>query len=562
MKGINLKKVKWPTEPINQVPVKRCAIYTRKSVDEGLDAMYTTLDAQRDYCETYIRSNSDKGWEALPEHYDDGGFSGKNMERPAMQRLLQDVADHKVDIVVAYKLDRFSRSLIDFANFSAFLEQNGASFVVVTERVDTTTPAGRMQISLLMLFAQYEREMTATRIRDKMTAMRKHGFWTGGNVPYGYESKEKKLIIFPEKAKIVKRIFNRYIETGSPLLIARELNGKGITSPTGKKWTSSTITKILNNQIYIGKITLRDEEFEGLHEPIIPMELWVKANEVKKVYVPRIVGSLESPVLALFKEHIICGECGKCMTLSSSTRDNGKRRYTYYRCITTERAGVQHERCRTHNLPVEDLENEILRVACAELESPTVIETLRRGFPDLTDEDIQLVLEMPEELFKMLPVPKRYILAKLLVKKAVVFDTAIVVTLNGDIYTNGGGDLIKEIPLRVIQSSSRVSLMVGQRQLDVALPKESINILAAIHTARQWKKMLEEGRVGSLYELGKYLNIDKSYIRKRFRLSLVSPRIIVAILNHHENMKVSISMLQKNALLPWPQQEAAVGLLV
>ena len=560
MSKIDLKKMKWATPDMEQPQAKRCAIYTRKSIEEGLDAAYTTLDAQRDYCETYIRQHADKGWEALPEHYDDGGFSGKNMERPAMQRLLQDVADHKVDIVVAYKIDRFSRSLVDFANFSTFLEQNGASFVVVTEHVDTTTPAGRMQINLLMIFAQYEREMIATRIKDKMTAMRKHGLWTGGPVPYGYRSVDKKLVVCKEEKAVVVRIFKRYAEIGSPLVIARELSAKSVPPPR-KEWSTSVINKMLRNQVYLGKMKCGDEYMDGVHEAIISDELWKKAECIRKIRTPRLLGKSDTGAVALFKGSIICGECGRNMIINATCKESGTRN-AYYKCNSGVRNGLRGERCRTHNLPIGEVDREVMHVALSELSTPEAFAALRRLVPTAIEKDIKGAFADVDYFLGRLNVVKRCTLAQVLVKKVTVYETTATIILNGAVYSENGEDIVKNIPLRVVRCSSSVSLALGQRMTDVALPKESIDILAAIYTGREWMGWLREGRVHSLYELTKQLGMDKSFVRRRLRLSMISPRIIVALLNHNENLNVSLSKLQKNFHLPWPQQEAAVGLLV
>ncbi|MBQ6352726.1 MAG: recombinase family protein, partial [Lentisphaeria bacterium] len=197
----------------------RCAVYTRKSVEEGLEMEFNSLDAQREAGEAYIASQRANGWVCLPDRYDDGGFSGGNMNRPALKRLLADAEDGKIDIIVVYKLDRLSRSICDFAELSKWFDKWNVAFVSVTQEINTSTSSGRMMLNILMTFAQFEREQIAERVRDKMSASRKKGKWVGGSVPIGYKVVDKKLVPDEETVPIVKRIFQRYLEIQSPTMI-------------------------------------------------------------------------------------------------------------------------------------------------------------------------------------------------------------------------------------------------------------------------------------------------------------------------------------------------------
>ena len=236
------------------IPKKRCAIYTRKSVEEGLDQEFNSLDAQREAGEAYIASQKANGWVCLPTRYDDGGYSGGNMKRPALQQLLADCEAGLVDIIVVYKIDRLSRSICDFADLSKKFDEWGTQFVAVTQEINTATSAGRMMLNILITFAQYEREVITERVRDKMAASRKKGKWVGGSVPMGYRVENKKLVVEPEEARVIQRIFQRFIEVQSPKLIARELNRDGIKTKQGKIWDASHIYRILENHTYIGEV--------------------------------------------------------------------------------------------------------------------------------------------------------------------------------------------------------------------------------------------------------------------------------------------------------------------
>ncbi len=260
--------------------IKRCAIYTRKSHEEGLEQEFNSLDAQRLSAENYINSQQFNGWRLIEKRYDDGGFSGGNTERPALKELLADIKAGKIDVVVVYKIDRLSRSLIDFAELQTTFEKYNTSFVAVTQQIDTSGSTGRMMLNILMTFAQYEREIIAERIRDKMSATRRQGKYIGGVSPFGYKAENKHLQIQPEEAKAVKQVFRRYLETQSPKLIAQELNAEKLTTRQGKEWRISHIYRMLNARIYAGDIAYKGEVFKGEHEAIISREVWNEAQEL------------------------------------------------------------------------------------------------------------------------------------------------------------------------------------------------------------------------------------------------------------------------------------------
>ena len=213
----------------------RCAIYTRKSTDEGLEQNFNSLDAQRAACEAYILSQAGEGWECLPEHYDDGGWSGGNMDRPALRALLAAISQGQVDIVVVYKVDRLTRSLTDFSRIIEVFDQNKASFVSVTQAFNTTNSMGRLTLNVLLSFAQFEREVTGERIRDKIAASKARGIWMGGGIPVGYDLGDRRLIVNADEAKLVRQMFERYLELGSLMALARDLDRKGVRT---KRWTA------------------------------------------------------------------------------------------------------------------------------------------------------------------------------------------------------------------------------------------------------------------------------------------------------------------------------------
>jgi site-specific DNA recombinase len=262
----------------------RCAIYTRKSSEEGLEQEFNSLQAQREACEAFITSQRHEGWVCPPKAYDDGGFSGATMDRPALQRLLADITAGRVDIVVVYKIDRLTRSLTDFAKVVEILDARGASFVSVTQQFNTTTSMGRLTLNVLLSFAQFEREVIGERIRDKIAASKKKGMWMGGVPPLGYRVEGRRLVIVDGEAEIVRTIFRRYAELGSVRLLKDEVEARGIKSKSwttasgrrkaGKPFSRGALYLILQNRLYRGEIVHKGQSHPGEHTPIIDPPLW------------------------------------------------------------------------------------------------------------------------------------------------------------------------------------------------------------------------------------------------------------------------------------------------
>lgn len=269
---------------------KRCAIYTRKSSEEGLDQAFNSLDAQREAGVDYIRSQKHEGWVILDQSYDDGGYSGGTTKRPALKQLLEDIERGDVDVVVVYKVDRLSRSLHDFAQMMKLFDEQRVSFVSVTQQFNTTTSMGRLTLNMLLSFAQFEREVTGERIRDKLAATKKKGMWVGGQPPLGYRLEDSKLVIIPKEAELIRTIFRGYLKRPSLIQLADQLNQRGFTT---KHWVSTKglthggkplnpkyLYRILTHPLYIGKITHKDKVWAGKHDPIIDRPLWDKIHSV------------------------------------------------------------------------------------------------------------------------------------------------------------------------------------------------------------------------------------------------------------------------------------------
>jgi len=335
---------------------KRCAVYTRKSTTAGLEKEFNSLDAQREACAAYIQSH--ERWVLLHERYDDGGFTGANTDRPAFQRLLADVDAGKVDVVVVYKVDRLSRSLLDFAKVVERLNTGGASFVSVTQNFSTADAMGRLTLNMLMSFAEFEREMIAERTRDKIAASRRKGKWTGGVTPLGYALKDKRLEVNDVEAITVREAFALFVQLRQRAMVARTLNERGLLPRAAKRrgerpiaWTKDSISRLLRNPVYAGMLNSGDVLYAGEHTALVDKDMFALAQRVLEGRSPsaRIAGvNFEYVLRGLLR----CSMCGEFMTPSSTSKDGAH--YRYYRCTTRDRRG--NSACPARHVPAPAIE--------------------------------------------------------------------------------------------------------------------------------------------------------------------------------------------------------------
>ncbi len=305
----------------------RCAVYTRKSTEEGLDMEFNSLDAQREACEAYVASQKPEGWVLVPDHYDDGGFSGGTLERPALKRLLVDIEDGRVDVVVVYKIDRLSRSLMDFAKLVEVFDRRGVTFVSVTQSFNTTTSMGRLTLNILLSFAQFEREVIGERIRDKFAASRARGMWMGGHPPLGYDVKDRKLVINETEANVVRMIFERFLKVGSATVLVRELATERVATKRGKPMDKGFLYKLLNNRVYLGEAVHKGVAHPGEHTAIIDRDLWDKVHAIIRQSPRSRAANTRAQTPALLKG-ILFGADGRAMSPTHARK--GGRLYRYY----------------------------------------------------------------------------------------------------------------------------------------------------------------------------------------------------------------------------------------
>ena len=343
-----------PTGP-EPTPV-RCAIYTRKSTTAGLEQSFNSLDAQTEACLHFIQSQAHLGWRPCAQRYEDGGFTGANTDRPGFQRLLADLEAGRLEVVVVYKVDRLSRSLLDFAQVMERFTARGVAFVSVTQNFSTVDAMGRLTLNMLMSFAEFEREMITERIRDKVSAMRRKGHWTGGMVPFGYKVYEKQLKVLPEEADWVRWLFRTYQEGRSVLDLVETLNAQQVPfksrlKPKPNPWSKDAVLRVLRNRLYVGVIASRGTWYPGQHEALVAEADFARVQTRLARPSQGLKGRFRNPHY-LVRGTLRCGGCGAALT-SGSTQKGG-RVYRYYRCTTRDKKGRQA--CPTRQLPAEAIE--------------------------------------------------------------------------------------------------------------------------------------------------------------------------------------------------------------
>jgi site-specific DNA recombinase len=346
----------------------RCAVYTRKSTEEGLSKDFNSLDAQREACEAYIVSQKALGWVSVDDRYEDGGYSGGNLERPALKRLLADIELRKIDIVLVYKLDRISRSLMDFAKLVEVFESHEITFVSVTQSFNTISSMGRLTLNMLLSFAQFEREVIGERTRDKIAASQRKGMWMGGNVPLGYDARDRKLVINKAEAAWVRTVFERFVQTGSVTKMLPALHAEGLRTKRGKPADKSYLYKLLNNRVYIAEAVHKETAYPGEHKAIIDRKLWDRVHALLQESPRKRAAASRAQTPALLKG-LLFGPTGITMTPTHTRR--GGRLYRYYICSGM----LRHGKDQTADSKIASLR----RIAAGEIER-AVIDQIRMLF--------------------------------------------------------------------------------------------------------------------------------------------------------------------------------------
>ncbi|MDO9053382.1 MAG: recombinase family protein [Gallionella sp.] len=430
----------------------RCAVYTRKSSEEGLDQEYNSIDAQRDAGHAYIASQRAEGWIAVADDYDDPAFSGGNMERPGLKRLIADIEAGKIDVVVIYKIDRLTRSLSDFSRMVEVFERQGVSFVSVTQQFNTTTSMGRLMLNVLLSFAQFEREVTGERIRDKITASKKKGMWMGGIPPLGYDVENRRLVPNPKEASLTRHIFKRFVEIGSTTLLVKELKLDGATSKawvtqdgkvrTGKPIDKSLLYKLLNNRTYLGELRHKEQWYHAEHPPIIDKSLW---DDVQAIMATN--GRIRAKTTRVTKvpfllKGIVFGSDGYALSPWHSTNRRG-RSYRYYipQRDTKEYAGASG----LPRLPAAQLEGAVLDQLRGIMRNPAmigeIVPQVNNFDANIDEAQITVIMTRLDLVWDQLFPAEQSRIVRLLVEKVVVSPSNIELRLRA----NGIEQIVREM---------------------------------------------------------------------------------------------------------------------
>jgi len=420
----------------------RCAIYTRKSSEEGLDMEFNSLDAQRESCEAYVASQRAEGWALMRERYDDGGFSGGTLDRPGLKTLIEDIEAGLVDVIVVYKIDRLSRSLMDFAKLVEVFDRHGVTFVSVTQAFNTTTSMGRLTLNILLSFAQFEREVTGERIRDKFAASRAKGMWMGGFVPMGYDVVDRKLLINEPEAATVRHMFQRFVELGSATTLTRELVAGGVLNKRGRPIDKGFLYKLFRNRLYLGEAVHKGTSYPGEHQAIIDQSLWDQVHAILQESPRQRAANTRTQTPALLKG-LIFTATGIAMTPTMTKK--GSRHYRYYTSMDAirNRAGEGTEGFVRLNAGM--VENAVVRHIRSLLRTPEIaaraVETARRDDPGVNENDVVAALAGFDRLWESLFPAEQARIARLLIERVTVSGDGMAV----DLRTEGLGSVIREM---------------------------------------------------------------------------------------------------------------------
>ncbi|MBT4040235.1 MAG: recombinase family protein [Rhodospirillales bacterium] len=548
----------------------RCAIYTRKSTEEGLEQDFNSLDAQREACEAYIQSQKGLGWSIIKKHYDDGGISGGTMDRPALQELLEDIEKGRVDLVVVYKVDRLTRSLMDFSKMIETFDSREVSFVSVTQQFSTADSMGRLTLNVLLSFAQFEREVTAERIRDKIAASKKKGMWMGGLAPLGYDNIDKKLVVNEQEAQTARSLFNLYLELGSIRDLKKEADRRGIRTKVrstgektggGKPFTRGHLQQLLRNPIYIGLIAHKGETFDGMHDAIINQETWDAVQEMLAGKAP----ARKSPTNQ-YSRSLLAGllfdETGDRLTPSHARK--GDRAYRYY--ISSRLTSEGNDDGVGWRLPQEGLD----RVVITSLNSFLNDEsdwTTAVNLADLSSIEIEMIKTRITELSEQLSGPAytredaiRTLVEKITIEPGTLSVSIKVEALNLNEKASNETRVHKiEIPFHTKRRGVENKIVIGGYANRTPHPDQQL--IELVSNARVWFRKLANGEASEIRDIASEACIDAGDVSRFLPLAHLAPDIVEAILEGRQPVDLTAEKLKRIRSLPmdWEEQRAILG---
>jgi len=545
--------------------LKRCAIYTRKSSEEGLDQDFSSLEAQREACAAYVLSQRHEGWRELPERYDDGGISGGTMNRPGLQRLLDDVRAGRIDVVVVYKVDRLTRALSDFAKIVEIFDAAGVSFVSVTQAFNTTSSMGRLTLNVLLSFAQFEREVTAERIRDKIAASKRKGMWMGGLPPLGYDVKDRALVVNEAEAETVRRIFRRYLDLGCVRALKAELDATGVVSKRrangsgGKSISRGALYELLRNPMYIGETRHKGERHPGMHEAILDRDAWDAVQDaLDDNGGGKRSGASRSSARPL--DGLLFDAQGRAMKPTHASRSvkagQGvvRRRYWYY----ASRSDGDGPAMR---MPAVELEGFVLRTLKVYLgDADHLAADLHRagvpptGIAEALKRATVLASDAEDRIAPLVDLVERIDLGRETI--AIMLSSGVLVS---DPDRDAPGESVRiEAPLQTRQAGRAKPIVIG---LDRRERKPDAELIAMVADARRWAGELLSGATPSVGEIERREGGRKGAVSRILPLAFLAPDIAQAILNGGQPDDLTAGALRRLPDLPldWTEQCRVLG---
>ena len=534
--------------PAPQKP-RRCAIYTRKSTEHNLDLAFNSLDAQREACEAYIKSQAHEGWSLIPDQFDDGGLSGASLDRPALQKLLDQVRARKVDVIVVYKVDRLTRSLADFAKLVEIFDQHEVSFVSVTQSFNTTSSMGRLTLNVLLSFAQFEREVIGERVRDKIAASKRKGLWVGGPVPLGYRSVDKKIQVVAEEAALVRKIFADYLHCGSIGELAASFEREGVRPEprrlvngrlsTTKRLNIGPLAYILKNRFYVGEIAYRGEIHKGEHEAIIARDLFdaVQARLAEGTVARRTMRARSKSILA----GLIFDDRGNLMSPSHTNKKGIRYRYYVSQAVLQKQKAEAGSVARVSASDVETIVSESVRDRRASDQMSPSEASDRAAGADRGALSIDRAV--------LAEVVERVIVHRSEIE--IVWRRSESETSEESNSRSQGVPFEAHLPLKKGIANSPT-----EDRLD---PRARTSLLEAIVKAQRWMNEITAGKIESLDEIAARENIVERYVRRLSTLAFLSPKITRAIIDGAAPADLTVTRLTQALPQSWAAQERMFG---
>jgi site-specific DNA recombinase len=531
---------------MNERKTRRCAVYTRKSSEHGLEQDFNSLDAQREAAEAYIKSQAHEGWRLVKTPYDDGGVSGGTLERPALQALLADIRLRKVDVVLVYKVDRLTRSLADFAKLVELFDANGVSFVAVTQQFNTTTSMGRLTLNVLLSFAQFERELAGERIRDKFAASRRKGMWMGGTIPLGYDVRDRKLVINEEEAERVRMIFRQYVVAGNVAKLGADLERQGVRSKKrtltsgrvlgGCRFWRGALYHLLQNRIYRGEVVHKGIAYPGQHEAIVDEELWsaVQARLAENRGTRRKARVETGALLG----GLIFDDRGHIMSPTYSLRRGNRYRYYISSALLRDRKANAGSRTRVN---ADEMERLVVGVLSRELSRP------------------ELSTEGPTNGWT--------VATRALVRDAVervVVQSAHIQIIRKQMATSATAEEtcddpnVHMVPMPAPRPRARKEIVIpGGR--DSTPRRVNQALILALARAKTWMRDLRAGKYADTVEIARRFKFGDEHVRRVLRIGYLAPDIIEAIIEGRQPRSMTVKRLLQRVPCDWADQRAAFG---